>query len=91
MVCDKAHLLGGSAPKDSYLKGDAIIAIALEIGARAIHPGYGFLSEMLALRKLGVDWYLSVHRLMLCAMGGKMRIQAVDGDSRRTTDTGLSW
>ncbi|MGO2364411.1 MAG: acetyl/propionyl/methylcrotonyl-CoA carboxylase subunit alpha [Psychrobacter sp.] len=44
-VCDEAIYLGGSAPKDSYLKGDAIIAIALETGAQAIHPGYGFLSE----------------------------------------------
>ena len=44
-VCDEAVYLGGSAPKDSYLKGDAIIAIALEVGAQAIHPGYGFLSE----------------------------------------------
>ena len=44
-VCDEAVYLGGSAPKDSYLKGDAIIAIAKETGAQAIHPGYGFLSE----------------------------------------------
>ncbi len=44
-VCDEAVYLGGSAPKDSYLKGDAIIAIAVETGAQAIHPGYGFLSE----------------------------------------------
>ena len=44
-VCDEAVYLGGSAPKDSYLKGDAIIAIALNVGAQAIHPGYGFLSE----------------------------------------------
>ena len=44
-VCDEAVYLGGSAPKDSYLKSDAIIAIAKATGAQAIHPGYGFLSE----------------------------------------------
>ena len=44
-VCDEAVYLGGSAPKDSYLKGDALIAIAKDRGAEAIHPGYGFLSE----------------------------------------------
>ena len=44
-VCDEAVYLGGSAPKDSYLKGDAIIEIAKRTGAQAIHPGYGFLSE----------------------------------------------
>ena len=44
-VCDEAIYLGGSAPKDSYLRGDAIIDIAKQTGAQAIHPGYGFLSE----------------------------------------------
>ena len=43
--CDEAVHVGGSAPKDSYLLGDKIIKIALETGAQAIHPGYGFLSE----------------------------------------------
>src|SRR6056297_884777 len=44
-LADRAVHIGGSAPADSYLRGDAIIAAALETGAEAIHPGYGFLSE----------------------------------------------
>ncbi|WBL31944.1 biotin/lipoyl-binding protein [Sinirhodobacter sp. HNIBRBA609] len=44
-MADEAVLIGGPAPKDSYLRGDAIIAAALATGAEAIHPGYGFLSE----------------------------------------------
>ncbi|WP_227430632.1 acetyl/propionyl/methylcrotonyl-CoA carboxylase subunit alpha [Psychrobacter sp. I-STPA6b] len=44
-VCDEAVYLGGSSPKDSYLRGDAIIEIAKQTNAEAIHPGYGFLSE----------------------------------------------
>ncbi|MDO5604104.1 MAG: acetyl/propionyl/methylcrotonyl-CoA carboxylase subunit alpha [Paracoccus sp. (in: a-proteobacteria)] len=44
-MADEAVLIGGPAPRDSYLRGDAIIAAALERGAQAIHPGYGFLSE----------------------------------------------
>jgi 3-methylcrotonyl-CoA carboxylase alpha subunit len=42
---DEAFHLGGPRPVDSYLKGDAIIAIAKAARAEAIHPGYGFLSE----------------------------------------------
>ena len=37
--------IGGSAPKDSYLRGERIIEAARATGAQAIHPGYGFLSE----------------------------------------------
>ncbi|MBC7376351.1 MAG: acetyl/propionyl/methylcrotonyl-CoA carboxylase subunit alpha [Burkholderiaceae bacterium] len=44
-VCDEAIHLGGSAPKDSYLRWEKIIAAAKATGAQAIHPGYGFLSE----------------------------------------------
>ena len=42
---DEAVHIGGSGPADSYLRGERIIAAALETGAQAIHPGYGFLSE----------------------------------------------
>ncbi len=44
-MADRAVHIGGPAPSQSYLRGDAIIAAALETGAQAIHPGYGFLSE----------------------------------------------
>ena len=42
---DVAYPIGGPRPADSYLRGDAIIEVALRSGAEAIHPGYGFLSE----------------------------------------------
>ncbi|MHB8912995.1 MAG: acetyl-CoA carboxylase biotin carboxylase subunit, partial [Lysobacter sp.] len=42
---DEAYCIGGPRPQESYLRGDAIIAVALKAGAQAIHPGYGFLSE----------------------------------------------
>ncbi len=44
-LADEAVLIGGPAPRDSYLRGAAIIAAARATGAEAIHPGYGFLSE----------------------------------------------
>ena len=44
-ACDEAWRLGPAAPRESYLNGDAIIAIARKTGVRGVHPGYGFLSE----------------------------------------------
>ncbi|MEW9919142.1 biotin carboxylase N-terminal domain-containing protein [Marimonas sp. MJW-29] len=44
-MADRAVHIGGSAPAESYLRGDVIIQAALDTGAQAIHPGYGFLSE----------------------------------------------
>ena len=44
-VCDEAYRLGPPPPRESYLDGAAILAIAKQCGAGAIHPGYGFLSE----------------------------------------------
>ena len=44
-VCDEAVHIGGSAPKDSYLRWDRILQAAKDTGTQAVHPGYGFLSE----------------------------------------------
>ncbi|OIQ34539.1 MAG: 3-methylcrotonyl-CoA carboxylase [Roseobacter sp. MedPE-SWchi] len=45
MADEACHIGHGPAPADSYLLGDEIIAMAKATGAKAIHPGYGFLSE----------------------------------------------
>jgi 3-methylcrotonyl-CoA carboxylase alpha subunit len=42
---DEAVHIGASAVSESYLRGDTIVQAALDTGAEAIHPGYGFLSE----------------------------------------------
>ncbi len=42
---DEAVHIGASPAKESYLRGEKIIAAAKQTGAEAIHPGYGFLSE----------------------------------------------
>jgi len=58
LACDEAWRLGPAPARESYLCGDRILAIALETGAQAIHPGYGFLSENAefarALRNAGI-------------------------------------
>src|SRR5215210_4584368 len=42
---DEAVHIGSSPTRESYLVGEKVIAAARETGAKAIHPGYGFLSE----------------------------------------------
>ncbi len=42
---DEAVLIGPPPPARSYLDAGAILRAARETGARAVHPGYGFLSE----------------------------------------------
>ncbi len=42
---DEAVLIGAAQPAASYLNGPAVLAAAERTGARAIHPGYGFLAE----------------------------------------------
>ncbi|MGH9628832.1 MAG: biotin carboxylase N-terminal domain-containing protein, partial [Bryobacteraceae bacterium] len=47
---DEAYLTGeGLGPVQAYLDVDGIVALAVEKGVHAIHPGYGFLAENPAL------------------------------------------
>ena len=42
---DEAVLIGPPPSSESYLRGEKIVQAALQTGAQAIHPGYGFLAE----------------------------------------------
>lgn len=44
-LADESYCIGGPQVADSYLNMAAILTIATETGAQAIHPGYGLLSE----------------------------------------------
>lgn len=57
---DESHSLGPGPVSETYLNGDLIIDIAKAAGAEAIHPGYGFLSEIPefaeAVEQAGITW-----------------------------------
>jgi acetyl-CoA carboxylase biotin carboxylase subunit len=45
LLADEAYPIGPPPSRESYLRGAAIVELAVKVGADAIHPGYGFLSE----------------------------------------------
>ncbi|MFG3117289.1 acetyl/propionyl/methylcrotonyl-CoA carboxylase subunit alpha [Streptomyces sp. NPDC048197] len=44
-AADLAVRLPGATPAETYLRADLVVKAALDAGADAVHPGYGFLSE----------------------------------------------
>ncbi|MCO6058757.1 acetyl-CoA carboxylase biotin carboxylase subunit [Pseudomonas sp. MOB-449] len=44
-LADEVRVIGPARADKSYLNADALLQAALDSGANAIHPGYGFLSE----------------------------------------------
>ena len=51
-LADECVCVGGPRASSSYLNQENIISAALATGARAIHPGYGFLAENASFARL---------------------------------------
>jgi acetyl-CoA carboxylase biotin carboxylase subunit len=51
-MVDRTVCIGPAPAAQSYLDDDAVVTAALGTGCDAIHPGYGFLSERAAFRRL---------------------------------------
>ena len=71
---DEAVRIGPAPSSESYLRGEVIIEAAKRVGAQAIHPGYGFLSERewfaRAVREAGLVW-VGPPAEAIAAMGSK--------------------
>lgn len=59
-LADEAYVLPGDTYRDTYLNEDLLIDILARSGADAVHPGYGFLSEVPSfaqrVEKAGAIW-----------------------------------
>jgi 3-methylcrotonyl-CoA carboxylase alpha subunit len=78
--CDEAYRLGPPPPRDSYLAGERILAIAGACGAQAIHPGYGFLSENAAFAQACADAgvvFVGPPPSAIAAMGSKAAAKSI--------------
>ncbi|MEZ7002740.1 biotin carboxylase N-terminal domain-containing protein [Streptomyces sp. AD55] len=93
-LADTAVRLPGTAPAETYLRGDLIVKAALAAGADAVHPGYGFLSENAgfarAVRDAGLTW-IGPPPAAIEAMASKTRAKRLLGIAplERVTDADL--
>ena len=79
-ACDESVYIGGSEPRDSYLRADIILQAARQTGAQAIHPGYGFLSENETFAQACADAgvvFIGPPASAIAAMGSKSAAKAL--------------
>ncbi len=77
---DERVCVGPAPAKDSYLNVDAILAAIRQTGARAVHPGYGFLSEKSAFARAVAEagvTFIGPPPDVLDAFGDKMKARHV--------------
>ena len=78
-IADQAVCIGGPKSSESYLNTRALLAACEITGAKAIHPGFGFLSEnsrfVRLCEKCGIKW-IGPNASAMDAMGDKANAKA---------------
>jgi acetyl-CoA carboxylase biotin carboxylase subunit len=99
-AADEAVRIGPSPPKQSYLRPELLLHVALKRGCDAIHPGYGFLSERADFAKQCRDeglTFIGPSPEVIATMGDKaearraamrLGVPVVPGSTDAFTDSG---
>lgn len=97
-LADQRICIGEGTAKNSYLNMERIIAAAQNLGADAIHPGFGFLSENSSFARMCLEngiAFIGPKPEVIAEMGDKARarrvmqeagVPVVPGSSRPTSD-----
>jgi acetyl-CoA carboxylase, biotin carboxylase subunit len=75
-LADRTVCIGPARASESYLRAATIVQAALGVGADAVHPGYGFLSERTELARLCEQQrliFIGPTAAQLEAVGDKLR------------------
>jgi len=75
LMADEAVLIGPAPAAQSYLQAETIIMVCKAVGADAVHPGYGFLSERESFARLCTDndiLFIGPPPEAIAAMGDKI-------------------